>query len=104
MDLIEDPIPPKILIEWIEGELSKDKEQIEELNHVHIVKIKNLIKSPINFKMRINIFLRELERVNKRDIESLIYKDQLQIEHAQYQNIVDLLDVFSKWQSSLRKY
>ena len=95
MDPIEYALPPRILIEWVEGEFLK-KEKIEQLNHVHIAQIKELIESPINSQMRINLFLREWDKVKKREIESLICKAQLQLEHAQYQDIVDLLDVFSK--------
>ena len=92
------------MVEHIEDRYLKSKERIEQLDHIHIVEIKELIKSPIASEMKINFFLHEWEKVKKREIESLSCKDQLQIEHAQYQYVEDLLDVFSKWKYSLGKY
>ena len=104
MDPIEYSLPPKIMMEQVEGKFSKSKKHIEKLDHLHEGEIKEWIESPMNSQMRINLFLREWEKVKKREIKSLICKDQLQLEYAQCQDIADLLDVFSKWQSSLGKY
>ena len=47
MDPIEDALPPRIMMERVERECSKVKEKIEQLDHVHIAQIKELIESPI---------------------------------------------------------
>ena len=62
------------MMERVEGECSKDKEKIDELDHIHVADIKELIKSPITSKMRIKLFLREWEKVKRRENESLICK------------------------------
>ena len=74
MDPIEYALPPNIMMERVEEECSKSKEKIEYLDHVHIAQIKELIESPITLQMRINLFLREWEKVKKMEIESLICK------------------------------
>ena len=103
MDAIEDALTPNINLEQVEREFSKTKEQIEQLDHLHVAEIKEWIESPLNSQMGINLFLWKWKKVNKREIESLICKAQLQLEHAQYQDIMDLLDVFSKWKYALGK-
>ena len=48
MDPIEISMLPKIMIEQVEGEYLKSKERIEQLDRIHIAKIKELIESPIS--------------------------------------------------------
>ena len=47
MDPIEYALPPKIMMEGVEEECSKAKDQIEQLDHIHVAEIKELIKSPL---------------------------------------------------------
>ena len=75
MDPFEDVLPPKIMLEKVERDLSKTKDHIEQLYHHHVEKIKEWIDSPLTSQMKINLFLREWEKVKKRETESLIYKD-----------------------------
>ena len=82
MDPIEDALPPKIVVEFVEGECSKAKEKIEQYDHIHVAEIKELIESPIDSEMKINLFLHEWENMKKREIKSLTCKAYLQIEHA----------------------
>ena len=104
MDSIENSMPPKSMIEQVEGGYLKSKERIEQLDHIHIAEIKYLIHSPIDSEMKINLCLCEWEKVKKRDIASLTRKAQLQLQHAQYHDVEYLLDVFSKWKYTLGKY
>ena len=82
MDLIEDAMPLKLKLEQIERDFLKTKKQIQQIDHLHLAEIKDWIESPLSSQMRINLFLREWEKVKKREIESLIFKAQLQLEHV----------------------
>ena len=104
MDTIEYSMPLNINMEHIERDISKPKDHIHQIDDLHMAEIQDWIESHLTSQMRINLFLREWEKVKKREIESLICKAQLQLEHAQYKDVVDLLDSFSKWQSTLGKY
>ena len=103
MDPIGDSLPPKIMIEQIEEKYLKSKDHIEQLGHIDITQIKELIQSLIASKIKINLFLREWENVKKSEIEALSCKAQLKLEHAQYQYIEYFLDVFIKWKFVLGK-
>ena len=59
VDLIENTLPPKILIEQVKREHLKSKECIEHIDHIHMAEIKELIESPITSEMKINLFLQE---------------------------------------------
>ena len=100
MDLIGDSLSAKIMIEKVEGEYLKSMESIEQLDKIHMEDVKKLIESPIASKIKINLFLREWEKLKKREIESLICKVQLQLKSR----IEYLLDVFSKWKPAHGKY
>ena len=85
-----DDLPPKLELENVEIDFSNYKEHIQEIDHLHQAEIKD----------HIDLFLQEWGKVKKREIGYLICKDELHLEHAQYRDIQDLLDSFSKWQSS----
>ena len=53
--------------------------------------------------MMIDLFLKEWAKIKKNDIASLICKAEVHLEHAQFRDIQDLMDAFSKWRSALEK-
>ena len=66
--------------------------------------IKQLIELPLASLMRIDLFLKEWTKINKKEIAYLIRKAELHLENAQFKDIQDLMDSFVKWSSALRKY
>ena len=103
LDPIYEAMPLKLKLEQIKSDLEKAKEQNQEISQLHLDEIKEWIEAPITSYMRIDLFLQEWGKVEKRGIGSLICKVELHLEHSQYHDIKDLLDVFSKWQSTLGK-
>ena len=103
MDPIEDSMPPKVNMEHIERDISKSKEHIQEIDHLHLAEIKDWIESPLTSQMKINLFLWEWEKVKERQIEALVCEAQLQLKFVEYRDIADLLYAFYKWQSALGK-
>ena len=65
--------------------------------------IRHWIEKPLTSVMRIDLFLKEREKIEKNDILSLTCKSQLHLENAQFKDIQDLMDAYSKWRSALGK-
>ena len=61
------------------------------------------IETPLASLMRIGIFLKEWEKIKKKDITSLTCKSQLHIETAKFNDIQDLMDSYANWHSALAK-
>ena len=103
LDPIDEAIPPKLNMEQSESDFSKVKEKIQEINHLILDEIKQWIETPFASLMRIDLFLKEWAKIKKKEIASLICKAELHLEHAQFRDIQDLMDAFSKWRSTLGK-
>ena len=61
------------------------------------------IETSFTLMMSIDLFLLEWEKIRKREIASLIYKEELHLEHAQYHDFEDLMIVHDNWKSALGK-
>ena len=48
MDPIEDGMPPKLKLDKIDREFSEAKEYIQKVDHLHLSKIKEWIKSTLS--------------------------------------------------------
>ena len=68
MNLIEDAMHPKLKLENIEMDFLETKEWIQKIDHLDLVQIKEWIESPLTSQMKIKLFLREWEKVKKREI------------------------------------
>ena len=82
MDLIEYVMPPNLKMEQTERDFSETKDHIKKSDHLHMADIKDRTDSSLTSQMRINLFLREWNKVKEREIESLIFKSQLQLERV----------------------
>ena len=87
LDPIVEAMHLKLKLEHIESDFAKSKEQIEDIIQIHMNEIKDWIEAPLTSHMRIDIFLQQWEKIKKREIESLISKVEVHLEHAQYQDI-----------------
>ena len=96
--MIDEAMPSKLKLEKIERDFSKSKEQIQVISQLHLDEIKEWIEAPLTSQMKIDLFLWERGMVKKREIGSLICKDELH-DH----DIHDLLDAFSECQYALDK-
>ena len=103
LDLIDEALPLKLHLEHIESNFTKAKERIKDISQLHLDQIKECIEAPLTSLMNIDLFLREWEKIKKKEIASLICKAALHLENAQYRDIHDLLDAFVKWQYSIGK-
>ena len=103
LDLINEALPLKLQLEKIKIKFTKSKERIQDIIQVDLDHIKERIEAPVTSLMKTHLFLWEWENIKKREITSLIWKVELHLEHAQYRDIQDLLDAFSKWNFSLGK-
>ena len=103
LDLIDEVMPLKFKLEQIEHDFPKVKEQILEITQLSMDEIKQWIETPLASLMRIDLFLKEWAKIKKKEIASLICKAELHLEHAQFRDIQDLMDAFSKWRSTLGK-
>ena len=97
LDSIDESLPPKLQLEHIESEFTIAKEGIQKINELHLDQIKESIEAPLTSLIKINLFLQKWGKIKKKEIASLICNVELHLEHAQYQDIQDLLDAFSKW-------
>ena len=75
-----------------------------EMTQLTVEEIKHWVEtqSP-TLLMRIDIFLKEWEKIKKKDITSLICKAHLHLENDQFKDIQDLMDAYAKWHSALGK-
>ena len=74
-----------------------------EMNQLTVEEIKHWIETPLTSLMRIDLFLKEWEKIKKKEITSLTCKAQLYLETSQFNDIQDLMDDYSKWRSILSK-
>ena len=74
-----------------------------EMNQLTVEEIKHCIEIPLTSLMRIDLFLKEWEKIKKKDIASLTCKAQLHLETAQFNDIQYLMDAHAKWRSFLSK-
>ena len=76
MDPIKDVMSLKLKMEQIGRDFQKSKDQIEQLDHLHMEEIKEWIELPLNSQMKINLFLHEWKKIKKMEFELLICKAQ----------------------------
>ena len=103
LDPIDEATPPKLKLEQIQSDSAKTKEQILELTQLTVEEIKHWVETPLNSLIRIDLFLKEWKKIKKNKITSLICKAELHLDNAQFKDIQDLMDAFSKWCFSLGK-
>ena len=82
LDPIHEAMPPKLKLEQIERDSSKEKEKILDITQLTVEEIKHWIETPLASLMNIDLFLKEWENIRKRKIASLICKAQLHLENA----------------------
>ena len=63
---------PKIQLENIESDFTKDKERIQDIIQLHLDQIKECIEAPLTSLMRIDLFLSEWKNIKKKEIASVI--------------------------------
>ena len=103
LDPIEEAMPLKLKLEHIERDFAEVKEWIMQMNQLIMEEIMHWIETPLTSLMRIDLFLKEWAKINKKDITSLTCKSQLHLKTAQFNDIQDLMDAYAKWHSTLSK-
>ena len=58
VDLIENAFLPKLMIEQVEGRRDEAKDKIQQLNHISIEDVDQLIKQPLAIEGKIHIYIR----------------------------------------------
>ena len=96
LDPIEHAMPPKLKLEQIEREFAEVKEQIMQMTQLTVEEMRHWIETPLASLMRIELFLKEWEKIKKKEITSLSCKAQLYLETAQFNDIQDLMDDYAK--------
>ena len=61
------------------------------------------IEIPNATMVRIQVYLVHWNKVNKREITSQILREEVHLEHVEYQDVDYLMDLDSKWCSALGK-
>ena len=98
MDLIENACPPKPRIEQVEHRCDEAKEKIQELKHINIEDVDQLIRQPLAIEGKIHIFILIRHKLAKNEMENFKCDAQLGFESADYPNIEDLLGIWTRWQ------
>ena len=65
--------------------------------------IKKWIEAPHASIARIQLFIKEWKKMREEEISSQICKNKIQLRNAHFQEVDDIMDLFSKWRSTLEK-
>ena len=97
VDLIENARPPKLMIEQVEHRRDEAKEKIQELNHISIEDMDQLIIQPLDIKGNIHIFFFIWHKLAKNEMENFKCGAQLGFKSTNYPNIDKLLEIWIRW-------
>ena len=97
MDFIENACPPKLMIEQVKRRCDKAKENIQGLDHINIEGVDQLITQTLVIEGKIHIFIRIWHKLAKNKMENFKCDGQLGFESANYPNIDELLEIWTRW-------
>ena len=101
VNLNENACLPKLTTEQVERRRDEAKEKIQELDHITIEDVDQLIWKPIALKGRIHIYLHIWHKLANNEIETYRCDSQLGFESANYPNIAELLEIWNRWRDFL---
>ena len=104
MELIENACPPRLMIEQVEHQQDQAKEKIQELDHLTIEDVDQLIRQPLSIKGNIQIYNCIWHKLSKNEMENYKCDAQLGFETVNYPNIEELLGIWKRWRDFLGYY
>ena len=79
----------------------RGQREIQELNHISIEDVDQLIRQPITIEGKIHIFVRIWHKLAKYEMENFKCDAQLGFETENYPNIEELLGIWNQWRDFL---
>ena len=101
VDVIENAFLPKLMIEQVEGRRDEAKYKIQQLNHISIEDVDQLIRQPLAIEGKIHIFVCIWHKLDKNEMENFKCDAQLGYESMNYPNINELMDIWTRWRDFL---
>ena len=101
MDKLADATAPNFMLADVEQQFNDLKHKINQLKKVQLQYVRYFIEISSLQSFQANEFLQDWSRMKRNEIILSLSKTQLQLEHAKYSDVDELLDVFSRWKTSL---
>ena len=98
---INQAVSPKLKLEKIEQTFTAVKEQDQGVTQITLQEITSSIEILSSTMVKIQVYLGEWKKVQKREITSQILRAEVHIEQAKYQDIDFLMDLDAKWCSAV---
>ena len=103
LDLINEAPSHQLHLEQVEKQFDDLKELIQQISQLTVQEIEKWMKAPHASTARIQVFIKEWKKMREEEISSKICKTEIQLRNAHFQEVHDIMDLFSKWCSTLGK-
>ena len=101
LDLINEAPSHQLHLEQVEKWFDDSKELIQQISQLMTQEIEKQIEVPHASIARIILFIKEWKKMTRVEILLQSCKSDIQLRNANFQEVNDILDIFSKWCSSL---
>jgi len=93
--------PTKLNIGKVDEQRDQATNKIQNISQRDISSFRLFIATPTQLQVNLQGFLNILSTIHFNKITSLLCKDRLQLEHTSYPEVINMLEVYSKWKEFL---